>query len=43
MMTILLVVTLGFSMAKGLEGDGIATSVVALCLLSDRRFLYPYP
>lgn len=30
MMAVLLVVTLGFNMAKGLEGDGIATSVVAL-------------
>ena len=30
MMAILLVVTLGFSMAQGLDGDGIATSVVAL-------------
>ena len=30
MMAILLVVTLGYQMAKGLNGDGIATSVVAL-------------
>ena len=30
MMAILLVVTLGYQMAKGLDGDGIATSVVGL-------------
>ena len=30
MMAILLVVTLGYQMARGLDGDGIATSVVAL-------------
>ena len=30
MMAVLLVVTLAFNMAKGLDGDGIATSVVAL-------------
>ncbi|WP_041138870.1 PTS sugar transporter subunit IIC [Beduini massiliensis] len=30
MMAVLLVVTLGFNMAKGLDGDGIATSAVAL-------------
>ena len=30
MMAVLLVVTLGYQMAKGLNGDGIATSVVSL-------------
>lgn len=30
MMAVLLVVTLGYNMARGLNGDGIATSVVAL-------------
>ena len=30
MMAVLLVVALGYNMAKGMEGDGIATSIVAL-------------